>query len=111
MLNCCRLDKGLGTREHLLVSVNINYILGYSDFQILKERGQKRKGIRIYNRGYLYNVVLLRKITRTTIKIAHYGTHFENGFMLGVKRRLRRKESCSSAFPRIQELGSVNALS
>ncbi len=34
---CCiysRLSKGLGTREHLLVSVKINYIFGYCDLQI-----------------------------------------------------------------------------
>jgi hypothetical protein len=29
-----RLSKGLGTREHLFVSVKINYIFGYSDLQI-----------------------------------------------------------------------------
>ncbi len=33
VLNCCRLGKGLGTPEHLFVSVKINYIFGYSDFQ------------------------------------------------------------------------------
>jgi hypothetical protein len=34
VLNCFRLGKGLGTREHLFVSVKINYIFGYSDLQI-----------------------------------------------------------------------------
>ncbi len=36
------IGKGLGTLEHLLVSVKINCIFGYSDYQIyVRERGQK----------------------------------------------------------------------
>ncbi len=36
MLYCFRLGKGLGTREHLIVSVKINYIFGYGDVQTYK---------------------------------------------------------------------------
>ena len=34
VLNCFRFGKGLGTREHLFVSVKKNYIFGYSALQI-----------------------------------------------------------------------------
>jgi hypothetical protein len=34
VLSCHRLGKGLDTREHLFVSAKINYIFGYSAFQL-----------------------------------------------------------------------------